>query len=118
MRLSGKFSLLSPDGFGNDPGGVPLPERGYLGTIEGELVVGAGDGEVRSFRMLADGQHWGVSKNNAVAVPEGKFPLKVVFVLAENDLARTVPPHGMRRWRENQEDYYGMALEDVGEDGD
>ena len=94
-----------------------MPERGYVGTIEGELVIAAGDGEVRSFRMLADGQHWGVSKNNSVAVPEGKFPLKVAFVLAESDLARTVPPHGMRRWRANQEDYYGMTLEDVGVGG-
>ena len=58
--------------------------------------------------------HSGVSRNNAVAVPEGKFPLKVAFVLAESDLARTVPPHGMRRWRANQEDYYGMAIEDAG----
>ncbi len=117
IRLAGEFSLLATAGFGNDPGGNPLPERGYVGAIEGELVIGAADGEVRSFQMLADGEHWGVSKNNASAVPEGKFPLKVSFVLAEDDLARTVPPHAMRRWRANQEDYYGMTLQEVGVDG-
>ena len=118
IRLSGEFSLLAAAGFGNDPGGKSLPERGYAGTIEGELVIGAADGDVRGFQMLADGEHWGVSKNNASGAPEGKFPLKVAFILAEDDLARTVPPHGMRRWRANQEDYYGMVLEDAGVVGD
>lgn len=118
VQLSGRFSLLSPEGFENEPGGTALPERGYAGTIEGELVIGAEDGQVQEFRILVEGQHWGGSRNNAVAVPEGNFPLKVVFVLAETDLAQTVPPHGMRRWRSNQEDYYGMTLEEAGLRGD
>lgn len=112
VALTGDFSLLSPAGFGELPNGDPLPERGYIGTIEGEIVIH--DGAVQSFRLLADGEHWGGSRNNSSATPEGKFPLKVAFVLAEKDLARTVPPHGMRRWRSSQEDYYCMTLEDVG----
>jgi hypothetical protein len=111
VTLTGDFSLLSPAGFGELPNGDLLPERGYIGAIEGEIVIR--DGAVRSFRLLADGQHWGGSRNNSSATPEGKFPLKVAFVLAKTDLARTVPPHGLRRWRSNQEDYYGMPLEDV-----
>lgn len=118
VKLSGNFSLLSPEGFGKNPGGDPLPERGYAGTIEGELVMGSENKEIHAFRMLADGQHWGVSKNNAVGVPEGKYPLKIAFVLAESDLTRAVPPHGIRRWRSSQEDYFGMSLEDISIDGD
>lgn len=111
VALTGEFSMLSPSGFGKDPGGNLLPERGYTGTIEGELVISNGD--IQSFQLIADGQHWGVSKNNAVAVPEGRYPLKVAFVLAKTNLENTVPPHGMRRWRDNQENYYCMSLDDL-----
>jgi len=113
IALKGEFSLLSPEGFNTDPGGKPLPERGYVGTIEGELVVSASDLDVQEFRLLAEGIHWGISSNNGTAVPEGKFPLKVVFVLAKENIENTVPPHDMRRWQSNQEEYYGMPLEEI-----
>ena len=113
VSLKGAFSLLAEAGFGESPSGEPLPERGYVGTLEGELIVNASGGEVRAFRMLAEGEHWGVSKNNASSVPEGRFPLKVAMVLAQDEHARAVPPHSMRRWRSSQEDYYGMPLESI-----
>jgi len=113
VSIAGEFSMLAKAGFDLSPAGDPLQERGYKGTFEAEVVCSGADGELQEFQFLAEGLHWGVSKNNASSVPDGEFPLKVAIVLAKDGLSRTVPPHGMRRWRSNQENYYGMSLEDA-----
>lgn len=93
VELSGEFLLSAPKGRGYTPQGYPLPETGYEGSIEGLLVYDDALGKVTDFQMLAEGMHWGRSMHNPDE-PPGKYPLKIAFVLADDEAARNTPPSG------------------------
>lgn len=91
VSISGDFLLTAPYGRGTAQEGFPLPETGYEGRIEGLLKYDPSRGQVLDFQLLAEGMHWGRSKHNPDE-PSGKFPLKIAFVLVDDDIARNIPP--------------------------
>ncbi|MBI3725434.1 hypothetical protein HY251_16010 [bacterium] len=78
-RVSGAFSMLAAAGKKSEDGRA-LGERGYEGTIEGELAVSPSPARLATFRLLARGKAWGESTYTP-SPPAGKFPLSVAFVL-------------------------------------
>lgn len=92
IELEGEFRMVAPYGRGKAQEGFPLPETGYEGRLEGEILYSPQAG-ITDGIMYAEGMHWGRNRHNPGA-PEGRFPLKVAFVFAPDDAAREVSPWG------------------------
>jgi len=90
--FEGEFRMVAPYGRGRAQEGFPLPETGYEGRLEGEILYSPQDG-VRDGMIYVEGMHWGRSTYNPEA-PDGKYPLKFAFVFAPDNAARTVDPWG------------------------
>lgn len=67
-----------------------LPERGYEGTLEGQITFGP-KGALTDLKILATGEAWGRSRYTPGS-PDGRFPLKIAFVNATQPRHREVPP--------------------------
>lgn len=85
---------------GNITGSVHLQtkdgRRGYQAKLKG--VVKADDGKVARLDIVCLGQFWGEGPYTRRA-PKGRFPLAIVFELADgSDLADQIPPQGSRGW--------------------
>ena len=62
------------------------------------ILVERRDGRVTRFDLAARGMFWGEGRYTRRA-PEGKFPLAVMFTLADGkDVADRIPPQGSRGW--------------------
>lgn len=80
-----------------------LGDRGYEVRIHGTMEATAG--QVTRFELIAQGDFWGEGRYTRRA-PEGKFPLAILFTLADGtDIADNVPPQGSRGWVQG---YLGM----------
>lgn len=94
VKLSGEFSISAPAGL-RGACERKLPASGYEGTLTGEIAFDPKSGAVTRFVLLVEGQAWGESTFTPGA-PEGKFPLRIAFVLpAPEDPTNAVPPQGI-----------------------
>lgn len=93
VRIWGLFQIEAPAGT-RGAGTRTLPPSGYSGRLEGLLEFDTDRRRVVSFRCIADGQAWGESTYTEHA-PPGRFPLKIAFVQAEDEIAWQIAPHAM-----------------------
>lgn len=84
-RLTGTFAMTTSD-----------RKRGFEGTFEAEFAVR--EGTVSRFKGYAEGKAWG-SGTYTPGAPEGKFPLKLAFVMAP-EAKDTVAPQAAMFGRE------------------
>ncbi len=71
-------------------------DRGFEAAIFG--IVEQRGGRVTKLDLAARGEFWGAGRYTRRA-PEGKFPLAIVFTLADGqDIADRIPPQGSRGW--------------------
>ncbi len=81
-------------------GSVHLESEGGDTGYEAELFgrVSVEDGRVAGFELAAEGDYWGHTRYTP-GCPEGRFPLAVVFRLADGeDAADTIPPQAHGWW--------------------
>lgn len=72
-------------------------DTGYEVALLGRVTVE--DGRVVGFALAAEGDYWGHTRYTP-GCPEGRFPLAVVFRLADGeDAADAIPPQGLGWWR-------------------
>ena len=97
VKLSGDFRISAPLGSRGRENYWPGPS-GYEGTIRGELAYDSQARKVTRFLLYANGMAWGEVEFTPGA-PKGRFPLKIAFVLADEDdkTARVTPPYGADR---------------------
>ena len=93
VEISGKFAIEAPAGK-RGYRSRELPPSGYEGSLRGEITIDATTHQVQRLALVAEGEAWGESTFTPHA-PPGRFPLKIAFVLAEDELAQEVPPRGM-----------------------
>ena len=73
-------------------------DRGFAAQLHGTVEVV--QGQVASFEVVASGDFWGEGRYTRRA-PRGKFPLAILFTLADgSDIADRIPPQGSRGWVE------------------
>lgn len=84
-NLTGSVHLQTKDG-----------RRGYQAKLKG--VVESAEGKVTRMDIVCLGEFWGEGPYTRRA-PKGKFPLAIVFELADgSDVADQIPPQGSRGW--------------------
>ena len=83
----------TPEHTSGDPN---LPDTGFEGTLEGEVILDA-QKELVDLKFYVDGTHWGRGAHNPDP-PPGKFPLKFAIVLADDRLATKVSPGAVNPW--------------------
>lgn len=79
-KLDGSFAMRNAAG-----------DRGFEGTLKGELEIDVARNRVSWLRMIADGTAWGESKFTAHG-PVGKYPLVIAMLNVDDTLSRTVEP--------------------------
>lgn len=80
IGFTGEFEMRTADG-----------KRGYEGRIEGRFVIRGGTRQLYKFFAYAEGQAWGVSTYTPGA-PEGRFPLVIAMLRADDEMAQVTPP--------------------------
>ncbi len=93
VRVGGTFRIEAPAGR-RGYGRRQLPASGFSGQLEGFILYDKMNRRVHSLKWIAEGQAWGEGTFTEKA-PKGRFPLKVAFVLADDEAARTIAPQGM-----------------------
>lgn len=69
-------------------------EVGTEGTITGEFTIDSATERVTRFRAFALGTAWGGgSQDHTVLPPSGRFRIEHAFVDADDEVARSIPPH-------------------------
>jgi hypothetical protein len=92
-HLDGAFFMLAKAGKKGEDGRI-LGERGFEGTIEGELEIDPTKSRLTGLRLHARGKFWGESTYSLNA-PKGKFPLELAFVLTGEKEPHVVSPQGL-----------------------
>jgi len=90
--LSGRFQISNMEGTGNTA-------KGIAGSISGSISLDAQSGIATDFRAFVEAQAWGDHINTSGA-PKGKYPLKIAFQAASDEIARSVPPQQSYFWGE------------------
>lgn len=80
VEVAGRFEIRSDD-----------DRRGFVGGLKGWIVIDSASGRVSDVRLYAGGACWG-SGTWTPGAPEGRFPLKLGIVPADDEAARLVPP--------------------------
>jgi len=84
-QLQGEFSIEAKNG-----------KRGFTGRLFGNFETV--DGVVKHLEFIAKGNYWGEGQY-ALGAPKGKFPVAILFSLADgSDVADSIPPQGSRGW--------------------
>jgi len=100
VRLAGKFHMTAPslEPKASDERSENMeraPACGFRGTLEGELIFDKASNRVERFLLYASGMAWGRHPHTPGA-PPGKYPLKIVAVLAQgpkkDPVAWKLPP--------------------------
>jgi hypothetical protein len=91
VTVEGRFKMERPR---SEEGRGGLPDTGYEGTLTGETRIDPRDARILEMRWLAEGEAWGRGRYTG-RPPEGRFPLKIAIVEADDDIARRIPPQGL-----------------------
>jgi hypothetical protein len=67
---------------------------GLTGTLEGMLELDRGQKRIKMAKIYASGEAFG-QERFTMGAPDGRFPLKIAMVLADDDLSRNVAPHAI-----------------------
>jgi len=81
-HLNGTYEMSTADG-----------KRGLSGSFEAQLTFSS-NGEIVGFRRYGEAIAWGRSTYTPNP-PEGKFPIKFAFVLAQDEMSRVVSPQAV-----------------------
>jgi hypothetical protein len=82
-------------------------EIGVEGAIEGEFDIDLATATIDRFRAYAEATAWGANANSWHQ-PDGRFPLVIGMVEAQDELAGMVPP----MWYDVSEQYYEFLTHD------
>ena len=92
VSITGRFKISAPRGTRGE--NYWKGPSGYEGKLEGELIYDIKAKKVTRFALYAEGKAWGEVKFTPGA-PPGKFPLRIAFLLAEeeDELSRKAAPY-------------------------